>query len=267
MARIRTIKPDFFRHLTLYKLEIETSLPLRVAYSGLWTACDREGRFKWEAEILKLDCLPFDNVEFSRVLDTLWTRGFIEKYQVEGREYGYIPSWHDHQIINNRESESKLPEPNDFNILTREGRVLHVIQGEGKGKEGKGRERKGKEHIVELHEEIIKDLNEVLKTNYRSTTKDIQKLLQARLADNYTLDDFKAVHRNMFQAWSKDPKMRDFLRPHTLYTEKFQSYLNKRPPTLSQQGIVSEKTEKNIEVLNNWLANEEAKDREAENVN
>lgn len=123
-----------------------------------------------------------------------------------------------------------------------------------------------KEHIVDLHEEIINDLNLVLGTKYRHTTKDIQKLLMARLADKYTLDDFKTVHRNMFQAWNRDPKMGEFLRPHTLYTEKFQSYLNKRPPTLSQQGIVSEKTEKNIEVVNRWLASEEAKDKEDGNA-
>lgn len=121
--------------------------------------------------------------------------------------------------------------------------------------------KKEKQTFVELYEEIIKDLNEVLGTKYRSTTKDIQKLLQARLADNYTLEDFKTVHRNMETAWGKDPKMREYLRPHTLYTEKFQSYLNKRPPTLSQQGIVSEKTERNIEVGQRWLEN---KKREAE---
>ena len=140
MARIRTVKPEFFRHLNLFQLEQETKLPLRVAFSGLWTACDREGRFKWEPEVLKLDCLPFDILDFSRVLDALWTRGFIEKYQVENSNYGFIPSWNSHQIINNRESESHLPKPNDSNILTREGRVPHAIRGEGKGREGKGRE-------------------------------------------------------------------------------------------------------------------------------
>ena len=48
MARIRTIKPEFFRHEALYEAEHETGLPLRVAYAGLWTAADREGRFQWK---------------------------------------------------------------------------------------------------------------------------------------------------------------------------------------------------------------------------
>jgi hypothetical protein len=152
MARIRTIKPDFFRHGGLYDAERETGMPLRVAFAGMWTAADREGRFRWKPRELKLDCLPHDEVDFSRVLDALLTRGFIVKYAVEGDEYGHIPSWHEHQIINNREKPSSLPEPNENNTLTREPRVNHACptrlnspQGEGKGREG---EREGERDVV-----------------------------------------------------------------------------------------------------------------------
>lgn len=144
MARIRTIKPDFFRHEGLYEAEQQERLPLRVAFAGLWTVADREGRFIWSPRALKLDCLPYDEVDFSRVLDALWTRGFVVKYTVEEREYGYIPSWNNHQVINNREKDSSLPIPNENNSLTRDGRVndacstaLMSAQAEGKGKEGK----------------------------------------------------------------------------------------------------------------------------------
>lgn len=145
MARIRTIKPDFFRHAGLYDAEQATGLPLRVAFAGLWTAADREGRFEWKPRELKLDCLPFDEVDFSRVLDALATRGFIEKYACDGREFGFIPSWRLHQVINNRETASNIPKPNENNkIPTREPRVndacvtrLCNYQGEGEGK-GKG---------------------------------------------------------------------------------------------------------------------------------
>jgi hypothetical protein len=149
MARIRSIKPDFFRHEDLYEAEREEALPLRLAFAGLWTAADREGRFRWKPRELKLDCLPFDEVDFSRVLDALATRGFVVRYRVDGLDYGWIPTWHKHQVINNREKASELPEPNENNMLTRAPRVLDALatplgkdQGEGKGKEGEG---KGKE--------------------------------------------------------------------------------------------------------------------------
>lgn len=154
MARIRTIKPDFFRHEGLYEAEVETGLPLRVGFAGLWTAADREGRFKWLPRQLKLDALPYDEVDFSRVLDALMTRGHIVKYTIDGVVYGCIPSWESHQIVNNRETPSDIPAPTDSSIestgSTREPRVNNATgtplcnyQGEGKGKEGKGREGEG----------------------------------------------------------------------------------------------------------------------------
>lgn len=154
MARIRTIKPDFFRHEGLYEAEQETGLPLRVAFAGLWTACDREGRFEWRPKQLKLDCLPYDQTDFSRVLDALATRGFVVKYASGTDEYGYIPSWRRHQVINNRESASTIPKPSEIKELpTRAARVSDAsstrecnYQGEGEGK-GKGREE---HHTVDL---------------------------------------------------------------------------------------------------------------------
>jgi len=155
MARIRTIKPSFFRHGGLYDAEKETRLPIRVAYAGLWTACDKEGRFRWNPRELKLDCLPHDELDFSRVLDALTTRGFIVKYTVDGITYGCIPSWKDHQVVNNRETPSLFPEPPDnIEQLTRDPRVHDAsttrgenCQGEGKGKE-EGKEGKGSIGLV-----------------------------------------------------------------------------------------------------------------------
>lgn len=158
MGRIRSIKPEFFTHDELYEAEMEYCLPLRVAFSGLWCASDKEGRFKWRPKQLKLAILPYDDVDFSRALDALETRGFIVKYENDGEFFGYIPSWKEHQVINNRESESILPNPTDSNSnITRAKRVndasstpLCNFKGEreGKGKEGE-EEGKGEGIVVD----------------------------------------------------------------------------------------------------------------------
>lgn len=152
MARIRTIKPEFFLHDELFELEQETGLPVRLAFIGLWTQCDREGRFKWRPLRLKAAILPYDSVDMSRVLHALNTRGFLVKYANETGEYGVIPSFKNHQVINNKESKSDLPAVSDCEIVkssngaasdatvTREERDNHANQGERK--EGKGKERK-----------------------------------------------------------------------------------------------------------------------------
>jgi len=150
--RIRTIKPEFFHHEGLFEAELETKLPIRVAFAGLWCIADREGRFKWEPRRIGVQVLPYDGVDFSRVLDALTTRGFVFKYRVGDACFGFIPSFLKHQVINNRESESVLPDP-EGNIEqtpinteeidacpTRAPRDDHAGQGEGKGREGNGKE-------------------------------------------------------------------------------------------------------------------------------
>ena len=152
MARIRTIKPEFFQHEGLYDAEVETGFPLRVAFAGLWTVADKAGRFEWRPRQIKLNVLPYDEVDFSRVLDALATRGFIVRYASQGRDYGAIPTFNEHQVLNNREKESRLPAPpediDNQDELTRARRVpdacptpLANLQEEGE-REG---ERKGKE--------------------------------------------------------------------------------------------------------------------------
>lgn len=166
MARIRTIKPDLARHEGLYNLEQETGLPVRFAWAMLFTACDKEGRFRWRPAVLKLDILPFDDIDFSRVLDAWLTRGYLVKYRVGNEWYGWIPTWRRHQSINNKESDSTFPSIDEAEEVqseenhkvadasaTRESRVndasqsfLGSSQGEGEGK-GKG-EREGERKKV-----------------------------------------------------------------------------------------------------------------------
>ena len=143
--RIRTVKPEFFLHDGLYEAEKETKLPLRLAYIGLWCAADREGRFKWEPRRLGVMILPYDGVGFSRVLESLWERGFLSRYGSKG-QYGCIPSFKEHQHINLRETQSILPAPTEADEYT----CTHVhAHGEGAsrartcGREGKGREGEG----------------------------------------------------------------------------------------------------------------------------
>jgi hypothetical protein len=111
MARIRTIKPEFFRHEGLFDAEEESGLPLRLAYIGLWTEVDREGRFEWRPRRLKTSILPYDGIDFNKVLEALDKYGFIKTYEVNSKKYGYIPTWKDHQVINQRESQSAIPAP------------------------------------------------------------------------------------------------------------------------------------------------------------
>lgn len=75
---------------------------------------------------------------------------------------------------------------------------------------------------------IVSYLNEKAGTNYRPTTKKTQSVINARLNENFTIDDFKTVIDAKCDQWL-GTKMQEYLRPETLFGTKFESYLNSKP--------------------------------------
>lgn len=84
MSRIRTIKPDLFKHEALFEAEQGCGLPLRLTFIALLTCCDREGRFRWQVRRLKLDLLPYDDIDLADILKALQGYGFIQQYSHQG---------------------------------------------------------------------------------------------------------------------------------------------------------------------------------------
>lgn len=129
MARIRTIKPEFFT-----SEDIVSMTPLaRVFYVALWCEADREGRLAWKPKTLKMRYLPGDECDVDTVAQELIDSGLILLYEADGAMYAEIPSFKKHQVINNRESNSNLP----ARVDDASTRVKAEGRKEGKGKEGK----------------------------------------------------------------------------------------------------------------------------------
>lgn len=133
MARIRTIKPEFFTSSDILELT-----PLsRLFYIALWCESDREGLFNWSPKTLKFRYLAGDDVEVEEIGEELIKAGLIQIFICEdGKELGLIPSFKNHQVINNREADSTLS--------ARVKGASPRVQAEGRkgkeGREGKGRE-------------------------------------------------------------------------------------------------------------------------------
>ena len=88
MGKNRIVKNDPFVCEKLFEAEQSSGLPLRIAFVGITRHADREGRFEWRPRAIKLDALPYDDLDFSAILDLLLAAGFLEKYDVAGRLYG-----------------------------------------------------------------------------------------------------------------------------------------------------------------------------------
>lgn len=83
--------------------------------------------------------------------------------------------------------------------------------------------------------DIVDYLNAKTNANYKSTTKKTKQLIKARLKEGFTLEDFKRVIDLKTEKWLPDPQMNQFLRPETLFGNKFESYLNQKPIGKDQQ--------------------------------
>jgi hypothetical protein len=107
MARIRSVKPDFFLDFELAKLEPIT----RLFFIGLWTQADRDGRLEDEPHKLKVQIIPWDQADVEKILSDLHPK-FINRYKTvkDGRKYIQINSWH-HQKPHHTEKRSTVPPP------------------------------------------------------------------------------------------------------------------------------------------------------------
>lgn len=83
------------------------------------------------------------------------------------------------------------------------------------------------QHFIneDLVPQIIVFLNETLSSKYSASNGDTQKHIRARLKDGYTLHDFMLVIESRCAEWNEDAHMRQYLRPATLFGNKFESYL------------------------------------------
>lgn len=74
-------------------------------------------------------------------------------------------------------------------------------------------------------EDIIGYLNMRAGTQYKTSTKKTKELINARLKDGFSVEDFKIVIDKKCFEW-KNTAYEQYLRPETLFGNKFEGYLN-----------------------------------------
>lgn len=124
----------------------------------------------------------------------------------------------------------------------------------GKDRLGKDRLGKDKDKNCRLSDksstvvsEIIDYLNQKTGKHFRKSIANTTRAINARIKEGFTVDDFKAVIDKKVIEWGKDERMKQYLRPQTLFGTKFESYLN--------QDLVEHKTQtdKAIDVAKNVI--------------
>lgn len=81
---------------------------------------------------------------------------------------------------------------------------------------------------------LLSYLNQKTGSSY-SLTDQIRTVIEQRLSEGYTLDQMRSVVDKKFAEWSCDGKMRSYLRPSTLFGDRFEEYLNAPVPAEAEE--------------------------------
>ncbi len=73
---------------------------------------------------------------------------------------------------------------------------------------------------------IIDYLNAKIGSHYKPSSAKNKALISARFNEGFTVENFKMVIDKKVAEWGGDEKFCKFLRPETLFSNKFESYLN-----------------------------------------
>ncbi|KKK76408.1 hypothetical protein LCGC14_2863930, partial [marine sediment metagenome] len=104
MARIRSIKPDFFFDEEL----AEFPHLARLFFIGLWNQADRRGRLEDRPGRLKAQILPYEEADAHQMLCSLHPK-FVVRYEVDNKKYLWIRKFEEHQRPHHTEAESIIP--------------------------------------------------------------------------------------------------------------------------------------------------------------
>lgn len=136
MARIRTIKPEFWTDDRVG----ECSVSARLLFIACWTFADDHGGLDRSAKQLKAQAFPYDVIDCEPLVQELIGAGLLIEYAVNGKKYLHIKGFATHQKIEKPgRPRVPLPEPSP----TPPRALPDPSALESKGMESKGRERKG----------------------------------------------------------------------------------------------------------------------------
>lgn len=139
MARIRSIKPDFWTDEKIVELDFVD----RLLFIGLWNFADDQGFIDYSPKRIKMQVFPGDNVDVRESLARLHSLGLLGVYEACGAVILHVTGWERHQRVSNpakpRFDVSDLHVldalPESSAVLASPSEPSRLL---GKGREGKG---------------------------------------------------------------------------------------------------------------------------------
>lgn len=209
---------------------------LEAPYKLLWfyilDDCDHAGI--WQADIEVAQIKIGEKIDIEKAKKCL--KGKIIVFN--NGEKWFIPDFIEFQYgklnENNRVHNSVLLQLKKYNLIDKNLKIKEYIR------PLQGPKDKDKDKDLDKDKDQDKDLNEIInyfneKVNKKFTLKSKanNSIINARLNEGFTIEDFKKIIDNKCKSWL-GTKMDEYLRPETLFcTKHFESYLNEKPTRTS----------------------------------
>ena len=223
MARIRTIKPEFWTAEQV----MELSRDARLLFVGMWNFCDDQGVHPAALKTLKAEVFPGDDItgdDVKRMIDEIIAQGLLCEFEHENRRWWHVTGWK-HQLIN-RPTPSRYPRPpriappplaagpdgtsgkgldeqfqpatqteKRVDCVTTHGGLTEDSLQERKGREGKGKERKGEEQKPAQQASSEVQARDPVPAAVAAVRFDAAKFLVEQGADSQTAADYLVLRK------------------------------------------------------------------------
>ena len=251
--RSRIIKPELFQNKKLGRAGQGVSFH----FVGLWIIADREGRLINEPDLIKGLLYPFiKKVTPEKIIimtNKLVELGFVYSYSDGEDDYLWIPTFTEHQTIHKHEAQSIIPQyTKDLEVMSSNVDTSTVNVSSSTCSSTSTSTITSTSISTSTSEgdipfkDIIEHLNYCANTKYKYESKKTQSLISARWNEGVRLEDFRYVHAVKVEEWI-NTDMEKYIRPETLYSNKFEGYRQQKPK--SKISDMPEWQKKNAELV------------------
>lgn len=224
----RIIKESICTSENINRLSCEAE----VLFYRLIVKADDFGCYHGNVKIIKGACYPLkaDDIKDKQMnewIDELIKAGLVFLYSAEdGKQYIKLAKWEKHQQTRAVKPKFPLPKSNDINCNQLNANVpVFVFENVNDNRETIFENENGKSILSDSVKNIIDYLNQKAGTQYKHTSKKTNDMVRARFNEGFTEQDFFTVIDKKCADW-KGTEWEKFIRPETLFSNKFEGYLN-----------------------------------------
>lgn len=152
-------------------------------------------------------------------IEELEKNGILNTNRTAKGTVASVINWEEYQACNSRNHKKKTP-------------VKQQVDTNNNVNNDKNVENDNKRDSPEQipYGEIVAFLNKQAEREFKPSTKITRKKIRARVNEGFKVEDFKTVICKKVAEWKGDEEMEQYLRPQTLFSNKFESYLNQPHP-------------------------------------